>query len=128
MLSDESTSTSPTRFEGRDRRRHPRAPADWPLQLALSDGQHTARVRDVSRAGVSFYLDRAIPMMTLLGVELDLPTEDGKRTIRGNGAVVRCERLSELVDHYEVAVFLHDMLQDDRDAIDAYVRLTSPEE
>ncbi len=121
MSSDESASTDTAPFEGRERRRHPRAPADWPLQLALDDGPHTARVRDVSRAGVCFFLDREIPVMTLLGVELDLPVEGGTRTIRGNGAVVRCERIAELVDHYEVAVFLHDMLEDDRDAIDAFV-------
>ena len=116
-MSDQPSSTA----RGQERRRHPRIPADWPLHLALDDGEHTARIRDISRAGVCFFLDRAVPVMTLLGVELDLPVHGGPRRIRGNGAVVRCERIADRVDHYEIAVFLHDMLEDDRRELDAFV-------
>jgi hypothetical protein len=104
-----------------ERRRYPRAIAEWPITIILEDGAHEARVRDVSRAGVCFFLDRALPMMTRLRIELDLPVPDGIRRISGDGAVVRSERISKRVDHYEVAVFLHDMAEPDRETLEEYV-------
>jgi len=67
----------------------------------------------------TYKLDRPITPMTLLGVEFELP---GPHTVRGKGAVVRCERISPGVEHYEVAVFLHDLAEGDREAIDDLVR------
>ena len=112
---------------GRERRQHPRAEAPWSVKLALDDGQHVARLRDISRAGLCFFLDRPIAPMTLLGVAFDLPDSNnppGRHSVRGRGAVVRCERISPGVEHYEVAVFLHDLAESDREAIDELVRNT----
>lgn len=112
--------------QGRERRAHPRAGADWPLEISLNTGPRPgvvkARVRDVSRAGVSFYVDRPIAMMTMLELAIDLPTPKGERKVRGKGAVVRCARISAGVEHYEVAVFLHELSEGDRRAIDEHVR------
>jgi len=107
--------------KGAERRRHPRAPADWTIEIALEDGVHRARLRDVSRIGLSFHLERAIPMMTVLRIGLDLPERGGVRRVTGSGAVVRCQRISPALEHYEVAVFLHDMGEEDRDALDRHV-------
>lgn len=110
---------------GRERRAHPRAEAPWPVDLLLADGPCKARLRDVSRSGVCFFVDRPIGMMTLLQLELDLPANGSgaqPRRLRGAGAVVRCERISPGVEHYEVAVFLHDLCESDREALDAHVR------
>lgn len=109
---------------GRERRRHPRAEAPWPIDLLLADGPCKARLRDVSRSGVCFFVDRPIGLMTLLQVELDLPAAPGGSPLRlrGAGAVVRCERISPGLEHYEVAVFLHDMSESDREALDGHVR------
>ena len=52
-------------------------------------------------------------------MQLDLPL--GKHLIRGGGAVVRCEKISKHLDHWEVAVFLHDMTESDRDLLDSYI-------
>jgi hypothetical protein len=104
-----------------DRRRYARAAAEWPLELALADGRCKARLRDVSRAGVCFFLDRPIPEMTILELRLCLP-EGERGDIHGFGTVVRCESIGPLVEHYEVAVFLHDMTEEDREALAAYVR------
>jgi hypothetical protein len=127
---------------GRERRQHPRAAAPWSVTLALDDGPHEARLRDISRAGVCFFLDRPIAPMTLLALELELPASDprsgdrparagqatrasqsvrGSQSIRGNGAVVRCERISPGVEHFEIAIFLHDLSESDRERIDALV-------
>ncbi len=104
-----------------ERRRHTRARADWPIRLALADGEHEARVRDVSRAGVSFFLDRPLPLMTRMRIDLELPVADGRRFVSGNGAVVRCEKISARLDHYEIAVFLQELAEPDADALQNYV-------
>lgn len=109
---------------GAERRRHQRARADWPITIVLEDGVHQARIRDVSRGGVSFFLDRPIPEMTLLKVQFDVPVEGGIRKIQGTGVVVRCERIARNLEHYEIAVFVQDMALPDRDTVDGYVRRT----
>lgn len=107
--------------QGRERRRHARARAEWPVTVALDDGLHEAKIRDVSRGGICFFLDRPIPEMTLLRVEFDLPITAGVRRISGQGAVVRCEQISVVLDHYEIAVFLTEMADPDRATIETYV-------
>ena len=105
----------PAPREGDERRHHPRASVDWPIAIALEGGVHEARLRDVSRSGVSFYIDRRVPEMTLLRLELELP--GSAERLRGTGVVVRCRSLSPAVDHYEVAVFLNDMADRDRELL-----------
>jgi hypothetical protein len=113
-----------TEATGAERRRHQRARADWPITIVLSDGVHQAKIRDVSRSGVSFFLDRPIPEMTALRVQFDIPVEGGVRKVQGMGAVVRCERIARNLEHYEIAVFVQDMAQPDRETVDGYVRRT----
>lgn len=109
---------------GIERRRHQRARADWPITIVLTDGVHQAKIRDVSRSGVSFFLDRPIPEMTALRVQFDIPVEGGVRKVQGLGAVVRCERIARNLEHYEIAVFVQDMALPDRETVDGYVRRT----
>lgn len=116
----------PRPLQGRDRRAHPRAAASWPCEIALTTGPHAgvvqARLRDVSRAGVSFWVDRPVALMTMLDIVLDLPLASGPRRVRAKGAVVRCRRIGPNVEHYEIAVFLHEIAEGDRRAIDLHVR------
>lgn len=125
MNPTDPNSTSTTK-SGRERRRHERAAAEWPVTIELDDGPHQARIRDVSRGGLCFFLDRPIEEMTMLRIEFDLPeSAQGVTTPRqrlsGHGAVVRCERISAALDHYEIAVFLTEMSDRDREQIEAYV-------
>lgn len=107
---------------GPDRRRHPRVPVDLPITISLADGDHEARLRDISCAGICFFLDRRIQEMTVLRMRLDLPLPAGAReSIEGTGVVVRCEPLSPHLDHYEVAVFLSDLAASDRERLESYV-------
>ena len=115
----------PRQATGAERRRHQRARADWPITIVLPDGVHQAKIRDVSRGGVSFFLDRPIPEMTALRVQFDIPVEGGVRKIQGLGAVVRCERIARNLEHYEIAVFVQDMALPDRETVDGYVRRTT---
>jgi hypothetical protein len=114
-----------TEATGAERRRHQRARADWPITVVLDDGVHQAKIRDVSRGGVSFFLDRPIPEMTVLRVQFDIPVESGVRKIQGVGAVVRCERIARNLEHYEIAVFVQDMALPDRESLEGYVRRAS---
>lgn len=109
---------------GAERRRHPRRTAEWPVTLSLPEGYFEARLRDVSASGACFHLDHAVPEMTALSIQLDLPTLQGddSRRVSGTGVVVRCQRVSPALDHYEVAVFFHELADDDRLALESYVQ------
>lgn len=110
--------TEPTP-SGRERRRHERAQAEWPISIMIDGGLREAKIRDVSRSGVCFFLDRPIEEMTLLEISFELP--DHEEAVKGRGAVVRCERISSMLEHFEIAVFLTDMPDPDREAIEKYV-------
>jgi len=112
---------------GAERRRWARAQSDLPITVAVAGSKNPARVRDVSRSGVCFFFDRPIAMMTVLELTLEMKTSDGASAIHGNGAVVRCERIAKGVDHYEIAVFLHDMSESDRERLAAYVGTRPPQ-
>lgn len=129
-MSPESMSTQ----ESTERRRHPRRDAEWPVTLSLPDGYFDARLRDVSSSGACFHLDRPLPEMTQLSLQLDLPegaAADGGEVreahgprgqrVRGTGVVVRCQRVSPALDHYEVAVFFHQLEDEDRLALERFV-------
>lgn len=106
---------------GAERRRWPRAQCELPITLAIDGREHAAKLRDLSRAGVCFYLERSLPLMTVLGLVLDLKVDGKAHKVRAKGAVVRCEKLSPALQHYEIALFLHDVTESDRALIDAHV-------
>ena len=106
---------------GQERRKWHRAQVEWPITIAMEDGTHQARIRDISRGGVCFFLDRPLKEMTVLRMEFDLPVKSGRRTVSGTGAVVRCEKISAAIDHYEIAVFMQEMAEPDRETIAEYV-------
>ncbi|MEX1026271.1 MAG: PilZ domain-containing protein [Planctomycetota bacterium] len=112
----ENVRSSPS---GRERRRHPRLAVDVPITLQLEDGSHEGRLRDVSEAGVCFFLDRRVAEMTLLTMRLDLPDSPA---IEASGVVVRCQALSKHLDHYEIAVFLNQINARNRALLDAFLR------
>jgi len=114
-------------LSGSERRRWLRAACDMPVSLNLGGTRCEARLRDISRAGVCFFLDRSIPLMTVLDLSLDLRLPAGLRRIRGAGAVVRCERISKVLEHYEIAVFVHEMAEIDRKAVEEFVAGLGPE-
>jgi hypothetical protein len=108
---------------GRERRAHPRAACGGSLTLQLDDGPRSARLRDVSRAGICFYLDRPLAEMTLLAVRMDLPGRQrgAPARVEGRGVVVRCRPIARAVDHYEIAVFLNELPEPQRELLDAFV-------
>ncbi|MBL8857398.1 MAG: PilZ domain-containing protein [Planctomycetes bacterium] len=127
MVSQPSPRPSNSAGSAADRRRWARAQSDLPITVAVAGSKNPARVRDVSRAGVCFFLDRPIPLMTVLEVTLEMKTAKGKQAIHGHGAVVRCERIAKGVEHFEIAVFLHEMSEADRGLMEAYVGTRPPQ-
>lgn len=119
---DSAASMTPAQPSGRERRAHPRRNADVPIQLSHGGSAFEARVRDVSRSGICFFLDRPLPPMTVLQVRLRI---GAAREVAGNGAVVRCEKISKALEHYEIALFLHDMTDDDRRVLERFVSQSS---
>ena len=115
-----------SRFSGAERRRWPRATSERSITLTIGGARHEARLRDVSRAGVCFYLERPIALMTVLAFALDLEVDGAQRAIRGQGVVVRCAKISPTLKHYEVAVFLNELSETDRALLDAHVRAGVP--
>jgi hypothetical protein len=113
--------------DGSERRAHPRAVCDGSITIQLDDGAHRARLRDVSRAGICFFLDRPIAEMTVLSVRIELPARGGRapERIESRGVVVRCLPLSKAVDHYEIALFLNELGEPQRERLDAFVAATS---
>lgn len=104
----------------RERRQHPRHQVtDLPIQL---DGQAPLRVRDLSRSGACFFSETPLRMMTHLRFSFDLP-QPGGGTARaeGEGVVVRCERLSPALGHYEIALFFQELDQDAERVIRDYL-------
>lgn len=120
-MTADSASNPTIQGSGRERRRWPRAKADWPISLDLPEGRYEARVRDISEAGICFFLDRPVKLMTQLQIELNLPHRGEVTVIRGTGVVVRSETLSEHIDHYEVAVFMPDFTARDKASIREFV-------
>lgn len=125
-----ATSPQPTpqpKPRGAERRQHPRARADWPLSVRMGDSRQEVRLRDLSAAGACFFHDQPIEEMTLVELHFELPAAAGKSTaVKARGAVVRCQRISPRVEHYEVAVFLHDIRDEDRRALTAWVAQQDP--
>jgi hypothetical protein len=117
------TSHEPHTSGGRERRAHPRATCDGSITIRLDDGAHRARLRDVSRAGICFFLDRPVAEMTILSVHIDLPARGPQvaERIEGRGVVVRCLPIARAVDHYEIAVFLNEIGEPLRERLDAFV-------
>ncbi|QDU67951.1 PilZ domain-containing protein [Engelhardtia mirabilis] len=105
-----------------ERRKHARAKAEWSARIALEKGFTEVQLRDISAAGACFFSDREIPELTLLGLHIDVPDgEGGKLSIDSRGVVVRCAKISPHLDHYEVAVFMNELNDEQRASVNRYV-------
>ncbi len=99
-----------------DRRRHPRAFADFDVAI----GNSLVTARDVSRSGLRCVVDEPIREMTEVEMTLQVPQPTGP-TVRvvGRGAVVRVDRTAD--GRFELAILFLELDDAGGDAIDAYV-------
>ena len=102
----------------KERRRHPRFAVE-DLPVVVGDGD-ALRVRDLSRSGACFFAEKPIRVMTHVRFVFELPNGSGQ--ISGEGVVVRCERISPAVGHYEVALFFQDVERASVGILESYLQ------
>lgn len=112
--------TSPAR----ERRRAPRAVADFSIQLNPAQGATPARLKDLSTIGLCCTTTTRMTEMTLLGIDLQLPGEGKRHSLQG--AVVRCAPEANTKGQYELAVFFTMIDEAARKALGAYVERGQP--
>src|SRR5664280_705097 len=92
-MSSRDSPAYPMLLRSKERRSAPRLPLTAPLQLSAAGSTYTASLQDVSRTGISFYLDREIGRPgDLIEFSLEFPPEITLSTslqVRCKGEIVR---------------------------------------
>ncbi len=112
-----------------DKRHYPRARRG--VKVLHGDAAGTAllnHVDDISAAGVLCHTVQPVPLMTKIGMALELPKPCGHR-IDAEGVVVRCEPDELGDDHFHVAILFTKISPEDAQAIEEFVDndMTCPE-
>ena len=116
MSTRESEMASP----GRERRRAPRARAEFPLQIDTPSGAMPGKLRDVSENGLCCDFPEPLREMTQVAIDLRLPGRS--KADKVVGAVVRCDKLRGVTPPtYEVAVFFTELANETRAALRNHV-------
>ena len=109
-----------TNPDGAERRRAPRARAQFPIRISDRGESREATVKDLSGNGLCCSYPEPVNEMTLVGIKLQLP--DDERIHRLQGAVVRCDkRRGESPPCYEIAVYFTEIEPGTRIALQNYV-------
>src|SRR5262245_16820096 len=108
-----------------ERRRHARVAADIELRCEQGGRSGVARVRDISASGVRCVTDRAMPLMTQVGLILQIPGASAPREIVCRGAVVRSGPIGNASGQgtggFETAIFFTDVTESDRVWLEEFV-------
>lgn len=106
-----------------ERRRAPRVTERISLTLAGADGVVQAQTQNLSAAGAYCTLDRFIPPMTKLELQLELPDGQQRTALRCTGVVVRVEPLVTTPQHgrYQTAILFTELSEQGRSAIERFV-------
>src|SRR5262245_58710832 len=107
-----------------ERRRHARVPADIELRCEQGGRSGVAHVRDISASGVRCVTDRAMPLMTQVGLILQIPGAGTPREIVCRGAVVRSGPIGGAdgaTGGFETAIFFTDVTESDRVWLEEFV-------
>lgn len=94
---------------------------ELPLFLQ-GDQRKPVRIRDISRAGVAFYSEEPLAVMSRMRFAIEFPRPGEPPLLAtGEGVVVRCERIAAALDHYEVAIFFNELQPEARSIVSAWV-------
>lgn len=105
---------------GAERRQYPRSKSGFHIRPPKKLPDAIKHVDNVSENGILFHTTQAMPIMTKLEINLDIP-EPGARHISAEGVVVRCESDEHTEDEYKVALLFTQISEEDRTAIRHYV-------
>ena len=109
---------------GEERRVHKRSFKSFKGIQHASDPGVTNHVDNISASGVLCHTERPIPVMTKIGVTLDLP-EPSDASINCEGVIVRCDPDQKGEDHFKVAIVFTKLDNADMAAIKKHVELTA---
>lgn len=107
-----------------DRRRAPRAQADFPIQIAGKMAGQPAQLKDISEIGLCCNCRERIDEMTLLSIDLKLPGAQVQHKVKG--AVVRCEPLPRGKGSFELAVYFTEIAPQTKAALKQLVAIGKP--
>jgi hypothetical protein len=107
------------RHEGEERRRYPRSRRGFPVVDEFGPGVLN-HVDNISANGVLCHTIKPVPLMTKMGMILEIPKPHPRR-IECEGIVVRCERHEQGDDHFKVAILYTKMCDEDHLAIVDFV-------
>jgi len=105
---------------GEERRKYPRSKSGFHIGPPKKIHDAIKRVDNISENGVLFHTTEAIPVMTKLEINVDIPGPSAKH-ITAEGVVVRCESDEHTVDEYKVALLFTHINDEDRKAVRHYV-------
>lgn len=108
----------------KERRKAPRALADFPIQLNPAQGATPARLKDLSAIGLCCTTAQKVPEMAVVGIDLQLPGESKRHSLQG--AVVRCEAARAQKGSYELAVYFTQIDEKAKAAVAAFVARSAP--
>jgi len=113
----------------KERREHPRFPAQLPVQTAGPEGEFQLVTGDVSLGGIQCHAPHHIPEMTRMALRIELPFKQGSEWISPKGVVVRVEPSQPVPGHsdYRVALFFAEMDDADRQKLARYLEHHYPE-
>ena len=103
-----------------DRRRYPRSRHGVRIIEDETGPGLLNHVDNISTAGALCHTVRPVPMMTKIGIVLELPKPYPHR-IDAEGIVVRCEPDERGDDHFKVAILFTKLRPDDEEAINRFV-------
>ena len=109
---------------GADRRIHRRSFKSFKGMQHASDPGVMNHVDNISASGVLCHTEKPIPVMTKIGVTLDLP-EPSDSSINCEGVIVRCDPDHKGEDHFKVAIVFTRLDDADMVAIKKHVELTA---
>ncbi|GDY02628.1 hypothetical protein LBMAG49_19570 [Planctomycetota bacterium] len=108
----------------RERRRAPRARAEFQIHLNPKEGAQPATLKDLSIIGLCCSTAHKMAELALVGIDLQLPGQSGNHSVKG--AVVRCDPEQGKPGKYEVAVFFTEISPASKAAVAAYVASAAP--
>ncbi len=103
-----------------DRRRYPRSRRGVSIIDSDSGAGLLNHVDNISGAGVLCHTVRPVPLMTKIGIAVELPKPVPRR-IDAEGVVVRCEADDYGDDHFKVAILFTRLKPEDQEAINKFV-------
>lgn len=105
---------------GAERRKYPRSKSGFHIRPPKKVHEAIQHVDNISENGVLFHTTQALPIMTKLEVNLDIPEPGGKH-ITAEGVVVRCESDENTENEFKVALLFTHISDEDQNAIRHYV-------